>query len=430
MAGGNIVITKTVNRTTFEVDKGSYQKTLRAIKSVKKEWEKAGAVASSPKNSPAKAYNKAAAEMRLVNKRLEETRRKEEKKSTDHSIALAKKEARAKEAVAKQSAARIKQTVGQMTTNNPETAKMRKFYQQQEREAAKAQKAAARKQQSGPLQIRKINSMQLPPRGGTATGMVGNPNNIYSPDRVAAQNRQMAVGIRAQSQAQDKAAKAAEKQQRNAAAQQARVADVMAQQRIRLSSKYGDNYHQTLGRGSNGEGIQDLNNKFRAGAISAGQYRQSIQGLERQFRSTQSAAVGFGSVLEDVRSGLVGVGAAYGVFNTGASIIKQGQFFQGLDATMLMVSSSSEEAAERIQFVRDQSMRLGLSLKEASQGYVQMSIAADGVLDKNQANDLFKSFSEYSTALQVDPVKFQRGITAIQQMMGKGQIMAEELKGQ
>jgi len=51
-------------------------------------------------------------------------------------------------------------------------------------------------------------------------------------------------------------------------------------------------------------------------------------------------------------------------------------------------------------------------------------------MNKGQTDDLFKGYSEYATALQVDPVKYQRGITAIGQMMGKGQIMAEELKGQ
>lgn len=431
MAGGNIVVTKTVNRTTFELDKGSYARTLKAIKSIKKEWEKAGQTITQPKNNPARAYNKAATEMRLVNKRLQETRRKEEAKTTAHNIAQAKKEMRAKEVMQKQSAARIRQAMQNMTASNPEAARMRKFYQEQQKAARIAERQAKRQNgPRGPLNIRSINSMQIPPRGGAGTGMVGNPNNISNPAVIARQNAAMAGQIRLESRIRDKARASSQAAQRREAANAARRDDVIGQQRIRLSSQYGDNYHQRLGRGGNGDGIQDLNNKFKAGTLSAGQYRQSIASLERQFRSAQGSASGFAGTLDSIKGALMGGGAAYGAFQAGASVLKNGQFFQGLEATMSLVSDTSEEAGKRIGFVREQAMRLGLPLKEAAQGYVQMSVSAGKALDKAGVDQLFKGYSEYATALQVDPVKYQRGITAIQQMLGKGQVMAEELKGQ
>jgi tape measure domain len=432
MAAGNQIVTKTVNRTTFEVDKNSYNRAVKQIRQVGKEWEKSSEAITKPKKDPAKAYDKSAAQMRLVNKRLAETRMREEKRASDYSIALAKKEARAKAAIAKVQAARIKQHVKGLTSANPGTAEMRKFYQAQERAA----KAAGRKATTGmnassrPMNINRINSVQLPPRGGFGTGMVGDPNKPYNPELISRQNAEMARHIRSQSKIKDRNAKIDARNAAREAARSARIDDVMSQQRIRLSSKYGRGYAGALGKDSAGNGIADLNKQFKAGTLSSGQYRQSIQSLERQFRSAQANAGGFGAALGNLRSQMVSAGAAYGVFAGGRSIMQQGQFFQGLDATMLMVSDSSEEAGKRIQFVKDQSMRLGLSLKEASQGYTQMSIAADGVITKQQNDDLFKGFSEYSTALQVDPVKYQRGITAIQQMMGKGQIMAEELKQQ
>lgn len=432
MAAGNVIVTKTVNRTTFETDKASYNRAVKQIRQVGKEWEKSSEAITKPKKDPAKAYDKSAAQMRLVNKRLAETRMREEKRASDYSIALAKKEARAKAAIAKVQAAKIKQHVKGMTSANPGTAEMRKFYQAQERAA----KAAGRKATTGmnassrPMNVNRINSVQLPPRTGFGTGMVGDASKPYNPELIAAQNAAMVRGIREQSKAKDRQTKNDARKAAVAAAKSARIDDVMSQQRIRLSSKYGRNYAGSLGKDSAGQGIADLNRQFKAGTLSSGQYRQSIQALERQFRSAQANAGGFGAALGNLRSQMVSAGAAYGVFAGGKSIMQQGQFFQGMDATMLMVSDSSEEAGERIQFVKDQSMRLGLSLKEASQGYTQMSIAAAGVITKQQNNDLFKSFSEYSTALQVDPVKYQRGITAIQQMMGKGQIMAEELKQQ
>lgn len=40
MAGGNVIVTKTTNRVTFETDRGSYQRTVDRIKQVGKEWDK------------------------------------------------------------------------------------------------------------------------------------------------------------------------------------------------------------------------------------------------------------------------------------------------------------------------------------------------------------------------------------------------------
>lgn len=436
MAGNNVVV-KTVNKVVYESDKNSYSRTIKQIRSIKKEWEKAG-TAQRGAGGARSGYDKAAKQMQMVNKRLAETRAKEEAKASAHRVALARKEARAKEAIQKQSSARIRQTMNQMTGRNHDLNQMRKFYQRMEREAKRGNKGgAAGWGRQGPFNIRDIDTSRWSVRGQTGgTGMVGTPKP-YSPAEIARQNRQM-YNPKAQRQEAAKAAAAASRQaaadklrqQRREAAREARASDVIGQSRTRLSSTYGRDYQRRLGSGASGRGIQELNREFKAGTISAGQYRQSIAALERQFRSSQNAGAGLAGTLSSIRQGMVGITAAYGAFNTGASILKQGQFFQGLDATMLMVSDDSDEAASRIKFVTDQSYRLGLSLKEASQGYVQMSIAADGIISKQQNNDLFKGYSEYATALQVDPVKYQRGITALQQMMGKGQIMAEELKQQ
>lgn len=431
MASGNVIVTKTVNRTTFEVDKGSYNRAVKQIRQVGKEWEKASTAISKPNKDPAKVYDKSAAQMRLVNKRLADTRIREEKRATNHAIAMAKKEARAKESIAKVSAARIRQQMKTLTAKNQTMSDMKKFYQQQERAA----KAAGRKASAGSAIGRspKISrAFSMPGQSATpGTGMVGTPK-VFSPGMVARQNAAMARHHKSMfPPAADPAAQAKiAAEARKAAATAARRDDIISQQRIRLSSKYGRGYGGRLGQDGSGQGISDLNKQFRSGSLSAGQYRQSIQSLERQFRSAQAQAGGFGSALGDLRSQLTGAAGAYGVFAAGSSVLRQGQFFQGLDATMTMVSDSSEEATKRIKFLKDQAYALGLDLKIASQGYVQMSVNATGILDKSQTDDLFKGFSEYSTALQVDPVKFQRGITAIGQMMGKGQIMAEELKGQ
>ncbi len=425
MAGGNQVVTSTVNKVIFDVDNTSYGKAIKAIKKVQQTWE--GGSAKGAKNDPVKRFVKTSTDIDKVNRRLAETRKREEKKASDYRMALHKKEVKSAEAIRKQAATRFKQHVKGMTNKDHDISAMRKFYMAQQREAKKAGNTlgAPTGRRNPPPIITLPSAIE-----GRGTGMVGDAKKAsqWDPERTRRHDERYgphaakptpapkpapAPKPKAPSPAELKAARGARSRQ-----------DAVDVQDVRLRSKYGANYSSQL------KGLQSLRKEFLAGSMSAAKYRASVSALEGQFRKAQSGAMSLGGAMGTLRSSMVAATASYGAFAAGKSVLQQGQFFQGLEATMLMVSDSSEEAGKRIQFVKDQSMRLGLSLKEASQGYVQMSIAADGVLSKTQNDDLFKGFSEYATALQVDPVKYQRGITAIQQMMGKGQIMAEELKQQ
>lgn len=268
---------------------------------------------------------------------------------------------------------------------------------------------------------------------GSASGIVGDPNSRHDPSLVAAQNSAMeryhksipkektADEIKAEKDANKKKEREALRAERIKAAKQSTIANAA----VRLRAKYGDDFRSKI------KGYDDLEKRFmQSQTMRASNFRAELAAMETGLRKAKANTLSLDQGLKNLRSTLISVSAAYGAFNAAASVVKTGQLFQGMEATMLMVSDDSEEAAKRMQFVREQSYRLGLDLKTAAQGYTQMSISAKGVLSKAQNDELFKGFSEYATALQVDPVKYQRGITAIQQMMGKGQIMAEELKSQ
>ncbi|URC22114.1 tape measure protein [Serratia phage vB_SmaM-ChuuTotoro] len=449
---GNVVVTTTRNDVVFNVDKKSFNDAKAQIKKLKKEWEGVGQRATgrgAARDNPTQQLLTASKRMEMVNKRLAETRKREETKASQHRIALAKKEARATEAIQKQSAARIRQKMNSMTAKNPETAKMRKYYQQMERDAKKnARAAGSNANWTSPAKagrLERLNAL-LASRSAAASGaanrgMAAGPEAIerarqnmlpvpFPPNAGPQRPRGPKAAPNTGPQLPRPSPKNINPEANNRARLEARASDAIATNAIRLRSKYGAGYETKLGTGAGTGGIGKLNAELKAGKISVSQYRAHLGSLEAQLRSNQRAALSFGDALKDVRSSLVGVGAAYGVFNAGKSVLKQGQFFQGLNATMLMTSDSPEEAAQREKFIKDQAYRLGLDLPKASEGYTQMSISGQGQITKQQTNDLFTGYSEYATALQVDPVKYQRGITAIGQMLGKGQIMAEELKQQ
>lgn len=432
----NIIVTKTVNDVTWSVDRTSYGRALKSIKSLKTEWEKAGKAFASGKNDPAAALKRSAMQARLVNKRLQQTERAEQAKTTAHNIAMAKKEARAREAIDKIQRARRRQAVNSLTAGrNPESQAdyngLKARLRQMEKEAGKTTfgtnpAISAARQQALQEELARRS------RAGNASGMVGN-SPASDPELIARQNRAMQQSVqREQKKASREQLRAREQQRKREAAEDLRYSrylagkeSTVANAATRLRAKYGDNYATKV------KGFDSLRERFLdSNTMKSSNFRAELAAMETGIRKANASTLTLGESLKTVRSTLISVTAAYGAFNAAASVVRTGQFFQGMQATMLMVSDDSLEAGKRLKFVRDQSYRLGLDLKVAAQGYTQMSIAADGVLSKTQNDDLFKAFSEYSTALQVDPVKYQRGITAIQQMMGKGQIMAEELKQQ
>lgn len=437
----NVIVTKTVNEVTWKVDQTAYGRAMKQIKSLKTEWEKAG-TALTKRGDPAAVYKRSATQARLVSRRLQQTERAETTKTTAHNIAMAKRESRAREAIAKRENARRVQAVRGITSKDPELNRMKKFYQEQSKASAKAGPVfgtdpaiSARRMAAYEAEVaaKRARAAQTAASGG----VVGDTTGGYRPGSQAGMQRGTdEMNRRRRAEKSPQQIKAEEKARRDRAKEDARQEkayrsymagkeSTLQNASVRLRAKYGDNFATKL------NGFGSLKERFmESNSMKSSNFRAELAAMESQLRSANAGALTFSDGLKNLRSTLISVTAAYSAFNAGAKVLATGQFFQGMEATMLMVSDNSVEAGERMKFVQDQAYRLGLDLKIASQGYTQMSIAADGVLSKSQNNDLFKSFSEYSTALQVDPVKYQRGITAIQQMMGKGQIMAEELKQQ
>ncbi|CAH9012785.1 putative tail tape measure protein [Vibrio phage 501E54-1] len=119
--------------------------------------------------------------------------------------------------------------------------------------------------------------------------------------------------------------------------------------------------------------------------------------------------------------------SAFAMAAGGAAVTRVGQDFEAVSNTMLAVSEDSEQAAENLGFVKDEAFRLGLGLKEASKGFAKM-VAARGDMSLDDTKEAFKGVSEMSTLLGLSAEESNRAINALQQMMSKGVVSAEELK--
>ena len=165
------------------------------------------------------------------------------------------------------------------------------------------------------------------------------------------------------------------------------------------------------------------------------------QAFERIERSTKPASVGLKAVdttaraLNNVFRQAAGLVAAYagitGILASVRSVNETGMAFQGLGTALETITGSSAGAREELKFLEEQAERLGLNLLETAQSYMQIAAAAKGTeLAGYGTRQIFTAIAEASTVLQLSVDQTNGALRAIGQIMSKGKVQAEELRGQ
>ncbi|MCP4987633.1 MAG: hypothetical protein GY928_16705 [Colwellia sp.] len=113
-----------------------------------------------------------------------------------------------------------------------------------------------------------------------------------------------------------------------------------------------------------------------------------------------------------------------------ASTAQVGMDFQKIDSSMVAVSKDSKEAGDNIAYIRGESRRLGSDLVQASKGFTQMLAAGQGKMKLDDMKELTTGVMEASTVLGLSADDTAGSIRALVQVISKGTVMSEEIKGQ
>lgn len=253
-----------------------------------------------------------------------------------------------------------------------------------------------------------------------------------------AYGNQVLTGLRAQAAAQEATAAA---ERRAAADATAAARAAAANARVRAAAQQ--------------QAAQDAQNLARAealaraqaerGQIAVKQGRQLAAAQNESFASAQkltnathlqtSAILASGSAAASARSHFAGYAAA--LLSVGAAvkgiqaITSAGTQLQALNSTLLFATGSAEEAASAYAFVRAEAERLGLPLQVLGKQFSQLSAAANGTTLQGQATrDIFTSVASAARVMGLQSFQVERALLAIQQIMSKGNVQAEELRGQ
>jgi tape measure domain-containing protein len=105
--------------------------------------------------------------------------------------------------------------------------------------------------------------------------------------------------------------------------------------------------------------------------------------------------------------------------------------YQSMTGAIRAVSETQQIAGAQLEFVENTAKALGQDLATLTRGYVQLTAAARGTnIEGSQTRDLFLGIVEAGTALQLSNEQVQGTIFAVQQIISKGQVTAEELRRQ
>lgn len=136
---------------------------------------------------------------------------------------------------------------------------------------------------------------------------------------------------------------------------------------------------------------------------------------------TSKAVSGFRNLIGGVALGV----AAKASFD---SITQAGLSTQRMMNTLEVATGNAGNA---MQFVRDEAGRLGLDLESSATAFSKLAAAAKGSeLEGQGARDIFSAVATASAAMGLSAEQSGGALRALEQMISKGTVQAEELRGQ
>jgi tape measure domain-containing protein len=149
-------------------------------------------------------------------------------------------------------------------------------------------------------------------------------------------------------------------------------------------------------------------------------------------------AKGVDATLGKIRNGVSGLGSQLGALGLGLSfaavtreMVTQAIALENLGKAFAQVTGSAAGSAEAMAYVREVSERLGLEVISTADAYLSLSAAAKGTsLEGVEAKRIFEAVAGAMAKLGKSADQTKGALTAIEQMISKGKVSAEELNQQ
>lgn len=148
-----------------------------------------------------------------------------------------------------------------------------------------------------------------------------------------------------------------------------------------------------------------------------------------------SAAIDLSKEIGRIRAQLssfaVVAGAGVGLAVFARDIVRSSNALIGFKQGLAAATGSQREAADSLSFVRTTALQLGTDLQGSIHSFTGLAAAAKGSrLEGEGVRDIFTAVSEASRVLNLSVDDQRRALLALEQMISKGTVASEELRGQ
>lgn len=140
------------------------------------------------------------------------------------------------------------------------------------------------------------------------------------------------------------------------------------------------------------------------------------------------AGAGLGSFLKPMLPMGMGVGGFLGAGYTVKEVITTGREMMAMELKMKSVSGESADFARNMEYIRDLSQALGLSLTEAGNAFANIVVTAKDKMSPREMQRMFTGFNKYYAAVHMTTADQKLANLSIQQMFGKDKIQAQEAR--
>lgn len=169
----------------------------------------------------------------------------------------------------------------------------------------------------------------------------------------------------------------------------------------------------------------------RIGAEARSASREMTEG----FNASRGASRDLLDTARQLKDTLFQVTAAFGVtavvtqFTRG--IVDSTNKMQGWRQSFAAAAGDAAKGAAEFEYARSEAQRLGISLESSTYSFAKLTAATRGtILAGQETRDIFTAVAEASRVLNLGAEQTTGAFRAIEQMVSKGTVQAEELRGQ
>ena len=188
--------------------------------------------------------------------------------------------------------------------------------------------------------------------------------------------------------------------------------------RGKLATQTQDQYNKELKQAQNE--FEKLNKRVLLADSAVGRFNRNVGNYPAQAAKGIKDLIGAFGVIGGVT--LI-AGIAKDIFNTTKEL-------QSLDLALKQVTGSNEIFSQSQQFLKRVSEDYGIEIKGLTQQYTQFYVSAKDKISGKKIQDIFESISKSAGFMGLSVDAQRRAFLALNQMMSKGTVSAEELKGQ